>query len=99
MLADATSVVADQCAEVLMPIRHANTRLTNARFVPSLGIHLVSIGRLSDKGIESHFRRSDVKLTLEYDGRVLGCGVRGQKSGLYMLPDPEVLAADISVSC
>ncbi len=37
MLADATSVVADHCGEVLIPMENANLRLTDVLFIPSLG--------------------------------------------------------------
>ncbi len=71
---NATCVVADHCGAVLIPMENANIRLTNVLFIPSLGFNLVSTGRLSDKGIESHFRRNGIKLILESNGSVIGKG-------------------------
>lgn len=88
MLADETSVVTKQCGDVLMPFEFANVRLTEVLHVPSLGFNLVSVGRLADKGISSHFRRHDVQLTFETKSFLLGAGHRDPATGLYMLPEP-----------
>eukprot|EP00171_Calliarthron_tuberculosum_P008425 IDg8425t1 len=94
MLADATPVVANKSGDVLVPLQNANIRLKEALYVPSLGFNLISVGRLSDNGIESHFRRHDMQLSLECSGFMLGTGQRDSKNGLYMLPEP-----DLSVEC
>jgi len=48
----------------------------------------VSTGRLADNGIESHFRRHDVRLNLESKQLFVGTGIRDPVSGLYMFPEP-----------
>lgn len=90
ILADGTSVAATQCGDVLMPFESANIRLSDVLYVPSMSFNLVSVGRLSDKGIESHFRRHDLQLTLETDGFIIGSGQRDLNSGLYMFPEVDM---------
>jgi len=89
LLADKTSVTATQCGEVIMPFENAVLRLKGALFLPSLGYNLVSTGRLADNGIFSFFRRSDVRLSSESDGFVLGTGLRDPETRMYMLPEPQ----------
>lgn len=89
MLADKTSVTAHVSGEVILPFEHANIRLKDVLHIPSMGYNLVSTGRLADNGIESHFRRNDVCLTLETDAFYVGSGTRDQSSRMYMLPHPQ----------
>jgi len=72
-----------------MPFENAVLRLKGALFLPSLGYNLVSTGRLADNGIFSFFRRSDVRLSSESDGFVLGTGLRDPETRMYMLPEPQ----------
>ena len=88
MLADKRSVNSNQCGDVIIPFQNANIRLKGALLVPNLGYNLVSTGRLADNGIESHFRRRDVQLSLEESRFVVGCGERDEETGMYMLPEP-----------
>lgn len=88
LLADKTPVSSTECGDVIIPFRDANIRLRNTFYVPGLGYNLVSMGRLADNGIESHFRRDDVQLMLESDGFVIGTGERDNDTRLYMLPEP-----------
>ena len=90
MLADNTSIKASFCGDVILPFDHADIRLKRALYIPNLGYNLVSTGRLADNGIESHFRRHDVRLMLELDRSFIGAGQRNLDSGMYMLPEPEL---------
>ena len=90
MLADNTSVKASFCGDVILPFDHANIRLKRALCIPNLGYNLVSTGRLADNGIESLFRRHEVRLMLEADQSFIGAGQRNMHSGMYMLPEPQL---------
>lgn len=88
VLADKTTVSSNKCGDVVLPFENANIRLKNTFLVPNLGYNLVSTGRLADNGIESHFRRNDVRLLIEKDGFLIGTGKRDTDTSLYMLPEP-----------
>ena len=90
ILADNTLVQTNLCGDVILPFEHVNIRLKRALYIPNLGYNLVSIGRLADNGIESHFRRHDVRLMLEADKYFIGAGQRNLDSGMYILPEPQL---------
>lgn len=71
-----------------MPFENANIRLKSAVYIPSLGYNLVSTGRLADNGVESHFRRHDVRFIPESVDVIIGRGTRDSKTGMYMLAEP-----------
>lgn len=50
----------------------------------------MSTGRLADNGIESTFRRCDVRLVMESDALFVGAGTRDKTSGMYLLPEPQM---------
>ena len=64
MLADKRSVTSTDMGEAVLPFEHANIRLQNVLYIPNLGYNLVSTGKLAHNGIQSLFRRSDVRLSL-----------------------------------
>lgn len=88
LLADRTSVSSTKCGDFVLPFKHANTHLKQAFILPGLGYNLVSMGRLADNGIESHFRRNDVQLTLASNGSIIETGECDNESRLYMLAGP-----------
>ncbi|MBW5416393.1 GAG-pre-integrase domain-containing protein, partial [Pseudomonas sp. MAG002Y] len=88
MLADKTSVTSTHMGEVVLPFEHANIRLQNVLYIPNLGYNLVSTGKLADNGIQSLFRRFDVRLSLQTTNFFIGLGSRDKTSGMYMLPEP-----------
>ena len=74
MLADKTSVTSTHTGEVVLPFEHANIRLQNVLYIPNLGYNLVSTGKLADNGIQSLFRRFDVRLSLQTNSFFIGLG-------------------------
>ena len=51
---------------------------------------MVSTGCFAENGIESLFRRHDVRMMLEADQSFIGAGQRNLDSGMYMLPEPQL---------
>ena len=74
--------------EVVLPFEHADIRLQNVLYIPNLSYNLVSTGKLADNGIQSLFRRFDVRLSLQTNSFFVGIGSRDKKSGMYMLLEP-----------
>ena len=84
LLPNKMSVTATQMGEVLLPFENANIRLGKVLYIPNLGNNLVSTGKLTDNGIESHFRRFDVRLILESTSFFVGNGNRDSGCGMYV---------------
>ena len=90
VLADKSTVVANQVGEVLLSIENANLRLTDVLLVPEMGYNLVSCGRLADKGIESRFSSESASLILVEKKFLIGSGCRQERNGMYVFPSLEV---------
>ena len=86
LLANNEKVKVKSWGDVRIEFDDAIIRLKKVLYVPKLGYNLVSTGKLADNGIESEFRRHDLKLKLEGSGKTIGNGSRDQKTGLYVLP-------------
>ena len=84
MLADKTSVKSTYMGEVVLPFEHANIRLQNVLYIPNIGYNLVSTDKLADHGMQSLFRLSDFRLSLQTNSFFIGLVSRDKISGMYM---------------
>eukprot|EP00171_Calliarthron_tuberculosum_P002470 IDg2470t1 len=83
--------------EVMLPLEHADLRVTSVYMVPDLGFNLVSVGRMADNGIASAFSATHVTLTQASTGYEIGRGKRDSDTGLYMLPSPQMRSMSLAV--
>lgn len=85
-LADGTSVWGKWPGEVILRWESANSCLQNVLFTPNVGFNLLSTGRLADNGIESRFRLSDARFSVN-NGTTRIAVVYGRlKSQIFTLP-------------
>lgn len=78
---------------MILPSEDANSQLQNVHFTPELVYNLVSTGSPADNSIESHFRRSYVRLSLPNGTTFIGVGSRNLKSGMYACWNPMLHSA------
>lgn len=57
-----SSVAANRGKQNLIPFNLVNIRLSNALYVGTLGLNLISTGWAADQGIKSHFRKNEMVL-------------------------------------
>lgn len=88
MLADKSSVSANYCGDGILHLANADIHLKRVLYILEMGYNLVSTGRLVDKGIESHFGRTEVRLVLESNNFFHGPGPRVAISGMFTLNEP-----------